>query len=204
MFTRSETAPPSADLTMRQRLACIVGTSASAEKVMSMADHEIDYHFFLAHGVKAALLRAAQITPLQLKQRGVRSTRELRALGYDVLDLVDASFCATCVSAYGANSLLDEFLVTPTDAVVLAGTSAFHQLGLDVGTLLLMCSGAPASAREVLAQTTPRATALQGVAVTTLLDSGLRAKQLRELGFGPEAVAQQCRASAVDLERLDF
>ena len=67
-----------------------------------------------------------------------------------------------------------------------------------------MCTGAPASARDVLSQTTPRATALQGVAVSTLLDSGLRAKQLRELGFGPEAVATQCRASALDLERLEF
>ena len=202
---RDAPAPaPVGQLSLRQRLALVVGTTVSAETVVAMDDADIHRDFLMAHGIRAPLLKAAKITPVQLKARGVATARDFHALEFTALDLVDGAFCAACVAAYGADELLAEFLVTPNDAVALAGSAAMHQLGLDVGTLLVLCAGAPGMAAEVVAQTPPRGANLTGVAPETLLDSGLRAKQLRELGFTPEALVAQTRADAVHLEKLGF
>lgn len=91
-----------APLTMRQRLALVVGTSISAETVLGMDDEEFTSEFLQAHGVCAPLLKAARITPIQLKARGVRTARDFHSLEFDTLDLVDGAFCAACVSAFGA------------------------------------------------------------------------------------------------------
>ena len=204
-FAASESAAPRRrELTLRQRLALVVGTGVAAEAVVAMADDEFDFDFFLANGVRAPLLKAAKITPAQLKDRGVRTVAQFRALEYGVLDLVDGAFCAACVAAYGADELLGEFLLTPNDAVVLAGSPAVHALGLDLGVLLVLCAGAPEMAAEVVAQTPPRGACLVGVAPDTLLDTGLRAGKLRELGFTPQALAEQTRASVLHLSKFGF
>ena len=191
-------------LTHRQRLALVIGTPLTAETALSRADNEFDYEFFLANNIRAPLLKAAKISPMQLKARGVKTAREFHALEFDTLDLVDGCFCAESISAYGADELLAEFLVTPSDAVVLAGTSAVHQLGVDVATLLVLCGGDHGPAYEVLAQTVPRSTALVGVAPVTLIETGLRAPQLILLGFSRELVEKQIRATALELQQLGF
>ena len=191
-------------LTQRQRLALVIGTPLTAETALSRPDDGFDYEFFLSNNVRAPLLKAAKISPMQLKARGVRTARDFHALGFHTLDLVDGSFCAECISAYGADELLAEFLVSPSDAVVLAGTSAVHQLGIDVATLLVLCGGDPGPAHEVLAQTVPRSTALVGVAPETLIETRLNARQLTQLGFSRELLARQTCASADELRLLGF
>ena len=145
----TDSAEPNRQLSLRQRLALVIGTGISDEAVVEMEDEQINYDFLLRNGVRAPLLKAAKITPVQLKARGVVSPAQFKALDFCTLDLVDGAFCASCVAAYGANELLAEFLTTPQDAVALAGSAAVDQLGLDVGTMLVMCSGAPEMAAEV-------------------------------------------------------
>ena len=195
---------PSRQLSLRQRLALVLDTGIGAKTVVDMEDARIDYDFLMSNGVRAPLLKAAKITPLQLKARGAASPSHFKALEFSTLDLVDGAFCAACVAAYGADALLTEFLTTAQDAVVLAGSAAVDQLGLDVATLLGMCCGEPDMAAEVLGQTHPRGGCLTGVAPATILDTGLRAKRLKDLGFSAEALSAQTRASVVDLDRLGF
>ena len=191
-------------LTARQRVTLVTNTSTSHEAAMAMDDAELDFSFFVTTGVSARNLRAAKLTPRMLEQRGAKTARHLRQLGYDALDLSDGQFCSNCVAIYGATDLLSEFLITPADAVSLAGSPATRQLGLDVGTLLVVCAGAPEEARSVLEQTLPRGGALVGVAPSTLLDTGLRGGALTRLGYTPSAVCAQTMASASDLELLGF
>tara|TARA_B110000305_G_scaffold108098_1_gene121675 strand:- start:95 stop:733 length:639 start_codon:yes stop_codon:yes gene_type:complete len=197
-------APPTRPLSIRQRLALIIQTGVAAETIVDMPDAEIDYDFLLSNGVRAPLLKAAKITPVQLKARGVQTASAFKNLDFTTLYLVDGAFCASCVAAYGADELLAEFLITPQDAVALAGSSAMQQLGIDLGTLLIVCCGSPELAYEVVAQTPPRGNCLRGVAPETLLDTGLRAKTLRQLGYTAETVSAQTRATVGDLDKLGF
>ena len=191
-------------LTPRQRFSMIVGTGLDSQRVVGMQDSEIDYDFMLSNGITAPLLKAAKILPVQLKARGVSTPSVFHSLEFSTLDLVDGAFCASCVAAYGADDLLDEFFRTAKDAVVLAGSPAMSQLGLDVGTMLLLCSGQPELAVEVIKQMQPRAACLAGVAPATLLETGIRAKALRQLGFDAHEVCEQTKASVSDLEKLGF
>jgi hypothetical protein len=134
----------------------------------------------------------------------VRSALELRELGFDALDLTDAGFCSSCVSAYGAVEVRKAFLLESGDAVALAGSVAMFQLDVSTGRLLEACAGSPAAARAVLQQTEPRGGALRGVSVGVVLDAGLRAPALLELGYDARAVAEQTGADGVGLTKLGF
>ena len=193
-----------AALTLRQRMSLIIGTSLSAEEIVAIPDTDINLAFFQEHGIRAPLLKAARITPVQLKSRGVTTARDFHALEFNTLDLIDGAFCASCVSAFGADDLLHEFLVTPNDAVALAGTPAVQQLGIDIGLLLILCAGAPQMASEVIAQTLPKGECLRGVPPETLLDTGLQAAQLKTLGFCPARLRSQTLCSSEHLVKLGF
>ena len=193
-----------AHLTRRQRIALVHASGMSTDEVLNMEDAGFDLPFFQANNVKAESFRAAGLTPIQLKARGVGDAQTLRALEFNALDLVDSSWCASAISAFGADRVVAEFVLTSQDAVVLAGTGAMHQLGLDIATLLLLCSGVPRAANAVLQLAQPRSQCLQGVAPATLSDAGIRAEHLRALGLDAAAVARQTRASAEQLNELGF
>ncbi len=194
-------APP---LTTRQRLALVIGGKLTAQEALSARDEDLHYEFFVKHSVSSETLTSVGIGPTQLKQRGATHPSHLRALGFGTLDLCDAAFCADAVAAFGADELVGEFLVTPSDALVLAGSSAIEQLGLDVGTLLCVCETDFDLAFQVLLQFKPRGQCLVGVAPLTLLESGLRKSQLNALGYTKASVAEQTRASEEELIELGF
>ena len=108
-------------LSSRQRLALTKGTVAPST-VMALTDADINFEFIKSKRLCAANLRAARLSPLDLKARGCESAVELRALGFDALDLVDAGFCSAAVSAFGADAIRSAFCLEPGDAVVLAGS----------------------------------------------------------------------------------
>lgn len=191
-------------LTKRQRIALAAGADLDTDTLLNAGDDYFNLAFLLQHQVTSALLKAASIGPVQLKAMGASSPEHMRALGYDTLDLLEPAFCAGCVCAYGARALLSEFLLTADDAVVLAGSAAMRQLGVDVGTLLVFCAGNPNAAYEVLSQISPRGTALIGVAPLTIQDTGLGAKRLLELGFSAVSVQTQTMASTLQLIDLGF
>ncbi len=191
-------------LTARQRLALVIGGKLTAQEALSASDADLDHAFFLRHGVDATTLTSVGIGPRQLKRRGAADPARLCALGFGAIDLCDASFCTDAVAAYGADAVVAAFVSRPADALLLAGTSAAEQLGLDMGTLLGMCKGDPGLAHQVLLQARSRTQGLAGVAPLTLLETGLRKSQLGALGYGRNDVARQTRATEAQLRELGF
>lgn len=200
----AEDSTTSEKLSTRQKLALVVGTSLKAETLCEMADEDINYEFLRTHGVPAPVLKAANFSVAQLKQRGADSPQKLASLGFSTLHLLDPVFCTECVDTYGADNVLTEFFVSANDAVLLAGSEAVAQLGLDVGLLLLLCGGQARAAKEVLGQCQPKSEALRNVPPLTLIETGLNATQLSQLGFTAAAVRDQTRASTEQLNMLGF
>lgn len=202
--SRNDNTQVNYELTTRQRATIVAGTALSLERIMALDDGDINFSFFQQNSIKAANLVVASISPASLKHRGVATPHNLRELDYDAIHLLDSTFCSSCIAAYGATELTKSFLVNSSDAVTLAGSAAMHQLGVDVGTLLAICAGSPVQAHAVLEQSAPRGGALNGVAPLTLLDTGLRAQKLRDLGYTPRLIQEQTRATSAQLSKLGF
>ena len=191
---------PSTEYTLRQRVALVLEASVTAETLVAMPDADIHHAFLMDQGVSPTLLRAAQVTPLQLKAHGTRTTADLAALGFTALHLLDEEWCEDAIAAYGAPALLDEFLATSNDAVVLAGSDAVERLGINLGLLLLLCANQPGAAREVLAQYQHA----RRVPPETLLETGLRAEDLAALGLSKARLRQDTLATDAQLSLLGF
>ena len=170
------------DLDARQKITLFHNTGVSAEQALTMPDSEITFELMVAQGVKALNIVTAGIRPLRLKQLGVQSPSQLRRLGFDALHLVDRAICEEANAAYGAASVVAAFLATPADAVAFAGSDAVHTLNITVGQMLEACAGAPTEALSVLQQQSIERP-LREVNATTLLDTGLRATQLKQVGI---------------------
>jgi len=176
-------APPRTSLTPKQRLALVHSTSVSTGTILNMKDEDIDFAFVKKHGIPAHNLAAAGVTPLVLKARGAGDAYYLVTLGYDALHLVDPVFCDGAISAFGAASVIDAFVSTPLDAVSIAGSAAVDKLGVSTQALLETCAGASIEAFAIL-QVSP----CEGVRTATLLDAGLRGRQLKELAWSEETL----------------
>lgn len=203
---RALTAPMTTDstaLTTRQRLA-LTKNNTDPASALAMADSELDAIFLRRKRVPTAQLRAARVSPLELKQRGLESAVQLRELGYDALDLVDAAFCSSAVAAFGVEAVRTAFLLDAGDAVAVAGSVAMFQLSVSMVRLIELCAGAPAQAKAVLQQSEPRGGALQGVTANALLDTGLRAATLCDLGYYFPNVRDQTNATPEELRLLGF
>ena len=87
---------------------------------------------------------------------------------------------------------------------MIAGSTAVFQLDVQVKRLLVLCAGASTQACAVLKQCEPRGGCLQGVDVVTLLDTGLRAVGLCDLGYFLENVKEQTGATKLELRQLGF
>ena len=197
--------PQTNQLSLRQKISLALGASTiTAEAIVEMDDAALNYAFLREHEIGAPLLRAAKIGIAQLRERGVDTVHKLALLGFTSLYLLDPGFCAECVSVFGADAVLSEFFAHPSDAIVLAGSPAIGQLGLDVGMLLLLCENRPTAAKEVLAQCRPRGECLRGVPPLTLLETGLSAVHLVKLGFDAAGIREQTLASPDQLRSLGF
>ena len=174
------------------------------QTMLNTDDVDINMSFFSRHGIRSMNIRSAGILPLDLKERGMHNVTDLRTFGFDALDLNDAAFCASCVSAFGAESTVRAFVINAGDAVAVAGSTAVLQLGISVEKLLEVCAGAPVQAKAVLQQTEPRGGALLNVNIGTLLDTGLRAKMMCELGYSSTSIKIQTNCNSEHLALLGF
>ncbi len=191
---------PSTAYTLRQRVALVLEASVTAEALVAMADDDINHAFLVQQQISPTLLRAAGVTPLQLKAHGTATAGQLASLGFTSLHLLDDEWCDDAIAAYGAPALLDEFLATSNDAVALAGSPSVEKLGVNLGLLLLVCAERPGAAREVLAQYRH----LRRVPPETLLETGLRAPDLCALGFSKSRLAGDTLATDAQLSLLGF
>jgi hypothetical protein len=199
-----ETSPGGEALTLRQKLALVVGTTLKAETIIDMNDDAINHAFLRENGIGATVLRAANIPVAQLRQRGVDTMAKMVELGFSTLHLIDEPFCTELVASFGADAVLTELFCSASDAVIIAGSPAVAQLGLDVGMLLLLCAQKPLAAREVLAQCRPRGACLHGVPPLTLIETGITALHLTKLGFDAEAVRKQTLSNSEQMSLLGF
>lgn len=194
---------PEKPLDARARLALFHGTAVSTEKCVQLAESEITFEKIVKSGCTSLNVSAAGIRPLKLKQLGCTDASEMRRLGFDALHLVDTQFCVELVAAFGSKSVIDAFVTQPADAVAVAGTDAVGTLNLAVEQLLEVCAGAPTEAASVLQQT-PGPNVLEGVSVTTLLDTGLRAPKLKELGFTLLTVTRLVGSNKNSISKFGF
>ena len=191
---------PPTEYTLRQRVALVLESSDTAETIVAMPDAAINHDWLMAQRISPTLLRAANMTPLQLKAHGTRTAADLSALGFTTLHLLDEDWCEDALSAYGAPALLDEFLSTSNDAVVLAGSGAVERLGINLGLLLLLCANQPGAAREVLAHYQHA----RRVPPETLLETGIRAPDLVALGITEKRLRADTLATDAQLALLGF
>ena len=191
-------------LSLKQKIIIFDGTSVNAETLGKMDDSQIDFNFMRAHGVKAVCLSAAGVTPKILKSRGTTSASDLKSIGFEAIDLVkDSSFCSYCIAAFGADDIVQTFLVTPSDSVMIANSPAMHQLGITSTKLLSICAGSANEAFWTLKQL-PIGTGLTGVPVSVVLDTGLRGQGMRNLGYQPDLFKRCTGCNQHDLNRMDF
>lgn len=191
---------PSTAYTLRQRVALVLEASVTAEALVAMEEEDLSHAFLVEQQISPTLLRAAGVTPLQLKAHGTATAAQLSGLGFTALHLLDDEWCDDAVAAYGAPALLDEFLATSNDAVVLAGSTAVEKLGINLGLLLLVCADKPSAAREVLSQYRH----LRRVPPETLLETGLRAPDFQALGFSKSRLVGDTLATDAQLSLLGF
>lgn len=190
-------------LSVRQKLAMFHGTAISAEQALKMNDSEITFNVWKENGVTALNLVTAELRPLTLKKFGVSDAQKLRRLGFDALHLVDPLFCKEANAAYGAEDVIDAFLTSPADAVALAGTEALTTLGVTMERLLESCAGAPTEALAVVQQD-KSSEPLKGVGASVVLDTGLRAPQLKSLGINLIRATQQLNASNEEMAKFGY
>ena len=104
---------PSTAYTLRQRVALVLEASVTAEALVAMEEDDLNHAFLVEQQISPTLLRAAGVTPLQLKAHGTATAAQLSGLGFTALHLLDDEWCDDAVAAYGAPALLDEFLSEP-------------------------------------------------------------------------------------------
>jgi hypothetical protein len=194
-------APDARKLTSKQRLALVHNSSFSSSTILAMADEQITFQFLLMHSISPTNVAAAGLDAVDLFKRGASDAASLVTMGFDALHLVDTSFCESCLVCYGAASVIEAFLKRPGDAVALAGSGACHQLGLSTNRLLIECAGAATEALAVLRQ---QSSGLEGVCVSTLLDTGLRSKQLQPMGMTATVLVRQLNATSAELIKLGY
>ena len=171
--------PPSDQLTQKQRLSLFHTTSLPLHERLTIPDGDINVALFLRIGARSVHFSSANLGPLALHARGVEDAATLRRLGFDSLSLVDRVFATEAAAAFGADAVKAVFLIEPHDAVAVAGCDAMHILNVTVEDLVRLCAGAPLEATAVLQQSP----SVAGVTAKSLLDSGLRGKQLHALGI---------------------
>ena len=191
------------EFTPRVRLALFRG-ALPAQEALALPVESIDCRLLKSYGVPAVNIRVAGIKPTQLKEMGCESALELRELGFDALDLTQPGFCASVISAFGADDVKRAFLLSAGDAVCLAGSTAQHQCDISSKLLIAATAGSPQHAQAVLQQLQPRGASLFGCDGTVILDTGIRAKQLVDLGYHVDAVRKQTGATEGEITKMGF
>jgi len=200
MATSRQSKTASSRLEVSQRLALIQNTDCSPTTCLSLPDESINFDFFKRYKIPTQNFAAAKVGPLELKMRGVSDAAGLEELGFDALHLANPGFCDKCIASYGAESVLQVFLTKPADSVAIAGMPAVTMLNVTTERMLQECAGAAVEAAAVLKEQQ----SLESVQATTLLDTGIRAKQLVAMGYTAESVRVATGATPAQIQKMGF
>ena len=187
----------------RRRLTLFSGTRISNSSAIAFAEEEITFDLLVSSGVVAENVLAAEVGPVALKYLGAKTAQDLRKLKFNAIHLCSVDFANEMCVAFGSLEVVTAFLVSPRDAVCVAGTAAAHILHVSVQSMLALCVCSPQEATAVLEQL-PQKQGLLNVSAQVVIGSGLRAEELRKLGYGIQEVATQTGASGNELSAMGF
>lgn len=213
-------------LSTKERLALIAGTSLVPASVLSMPDKDIDVDWMIKHGIRPIGIRAANMEPKHLYERG-GIVDDYKTLGYDAIHLCNVKWCHACLALFGCDHLKRVFLANAMDAIVLADAPTTFDLNIEPSDLIGLCAGQPIEATAVIKQmkslqapcqtraTTharphtrpharPHTVTAQGLSASELLDTGLRSKTLVELGWTDERLKAELNATNEEMQKLGF
>lgn len=157
--------------------------------------------------ITAGLLTDAACVPEAITQAGIlpmlvtsHTIRELQILGFDATHLTsEAGFCDAVIRTYGANAVREAFVVSSSDAIAVAGSTA-EKLGMTLCDLLLLCAQLPEAARAVIQ--------LHGIdesiGYESLRITNIRAHALTSVGLTSLALMQRFALNAPQLVSLGF
>lgn len=189
-------------VTVRMHLGLSVTPDWS--KVERMEPAEFNLSWLHSNGLKAGNLLTAGLRPADIRRMGVTDPYQLRELGFDALTLADAeeAWMADAIKVWGAERIAQCFICCSTDAVNAAGSRARCMLGVGVNQLLECCQSRPGEAAAVLQQ--EGRGALEGVDPQVLVQTGITANTLKQLGYTLETVMVAMRPTAPELAQLGF
>lgn len=190
---RNETA-----YTPKQRIALTMHSTIRADAALTLGEDSFTHEFLVLNGLRAPLLCAAGISPTQLHAHGTDSPEKLAAVGFSSLHLTRPGFCEELVRLYGADPVVEAFLLGSDDAATLAGERCLATLGVDTALLLMLCAGRPESSMAVVRA----ADSLVGVPPQTLVMSGVTAAQLKSAGYTVETLKNQTGISGLEILSL--
>jgi hypothetical protein len=170
----------------RTRLVLFHGSPLSVASALAVDFRNVGMLRMREMGIKADNLRAASIGPVLLREAGVSTASELRALGFDALDLRDVSFASQAIACYGTADTVEAFVCGAADAVNVAGSSGCDLLCITPEHLLKCVAGEPSAARSVISEL--RSNALAEVSFDTLLSTGIQTDQLAAVGYNLNSI----------------
>lgn len=198
------TVPLQPELTRIQRLCIFYDSDVAIGEALEMNDTDITYDLMLDRGCKFQCIACAKLTVTELRARGFVTPVYFRDLGMDALDLTNVTVAQQMVRSFGAEPTRKCFVTTPSDVIALVGSRSYQVIGLTIDESLSICAGDPAAAREFLSQLENSVDALKDTSVARLLDCGLRARALADVGINITTLAEKLKPTTDQLRSLGF
>lgn len=190
-----------------QLVALFGDTSADMHAVFSAASDKTSILSMVkTHDVKIQHVLASNTTMLTLNRLGMHKLSDYVCLGVDSLYLSYECLSSQMLQIFGRDLLVNQFLITPTDAVNLAGTEGSKVLCISTNELLNACAGDPTHAFVVLQALGCPSSTLEcaNVDPITLINTGLRSQALVSLGLNLVTLTNECGLDASHARSLGF
>ena len=190
-----------------QLVALFGDTNANMHVVLSASsDTNMLLSMIKEHNVKMHHVLASNTTISTLHRLGMQNLSDYVSLGMDSLYLSYECLSSQMLQIFGRDSLVDRFLITPTDAVNLAGTEGCKVLCISTNELLNACAGDPTHAFVVLRALGCPSSTLEcsNIDPITLINTGLRSQALVSLGLNLVTLTNECGLDASHARSLGF
>lgn len=188
-----------------QRNLCIFHDSGmNPQRLTSLRDEEVNYATMREVGVHFQSLRAAGLGASDLRGRGFETPRHYRDVGMDALDLCDGTWVRAMVAEYGVEAIKSTYLCGAAEAATLVGSEGGRVLGVGLVEAMELCVGEPEAAFAVLKSHPDMPDALASLEARHLLDAGIRASKLLDIGVGMEQLVASVKPTVAEMRLLGY
>lgn len=192
-------------LDSRERVTLFIESDLSIHYVLGLP--LIHYDLVREHCASTDHIRAANLSVTKLRRMGASTPDALKALGFDMYDLRNESWCVQLVNEYGAEAVQQAFLDTPYNVSMIAGVPAMDVLKLTVNWIVSNCKSDPISAQRALRCLIAHRgleTTLTQLSMPSLVETGLRNVELSRLGVTVDVLVSCMHATSDDLRSLHY